>query len=100
MGSFSLTKAAKADLRNIARFTEKRWGRVQRRHYLKGLDDAFKMLSDSPKHGCSCDYIAPGLRRNPFQSHVIYYDIISDTDIQIVRVLHKSMDISKAPFST
>ena len=100
MGSFSLTRAAKADLSNIARFTEKQWGRVQRRHYLKGLDDAFKMLSDSPEHGYSCDYIAPGLRRNPFQSHVIYYEMISDTEIQIVRVLHKRMDVRKAPFNT
>ncbi len=100
MGSFSLTNAAKADLRKIARFTEQRWGREQRKHYLKGMDDAFRRLADSPALGVSCEYIAPGLRKHPFQGHVIYYDIASTARILIVRVLHKRMDVSQVPFDT
>lgn len=99
MGSFSLTNAAKADLRNIARFTEQEWGREQRKHYLKGMDDAFSRLADSPALGVSCEYIAPALRKHAFQSHVIDYDITSITRISIVRVLHKRMDVSRAPFN-
>ncbi len=34
--AFALTRAAKADLKAIAQFTEKRWGRVQRNLYIKG----------------------------------------------------------------
>ncbi|MEA3413386.1 MAG: type II toxin-antitoxin system RelE/ParE family toxin [Pseudomonadota bacterium] len=100
MGSFSLTNAAKADLRNIAKFTEERWGREQRKHYLKGMDDAFHRLADSPTLGVSCEYIASNLRKHPFQSHLIYYDIASATKIVIVRVLHKQMDVSQVPFDT
>jgi toxin ParE1/3/4 len=100
MSSFSLTNAAKADLRNIARFTEQRWGREQRKLYLKGMDDAFSRLADSPALGVSCEYIAPELRKHPFQSHVIYYDIVSATKILVVRVLHKRMDVSQVPFGT
>jgi toxin ParE1/3/4 len=100
MGSFSVSNAAKADLRNIARFTEKRWGREQRKLYLKGMDDAFHRLADSPALGVSCEYIASDLRKHPFQSHVIYYDIASATLILIVRVLHKRMDVSQVPFNT
>ena len=100
MGSFSLTNAAKADLRNIARFTEQKWGREQRKLYLKGMDDAFCRLADSPALGVSCEYIAPDLRKHPFQSHVIYYDIASTNRILIVRALHKRMDVSQAPFNT
>lgn len=99
MGSFSLTNAAKGDLRNIARFTEKRWGREQRKLYLKGVDDAFRRLADSPALGPSSEYIASNLRKHPFQSHVIYYDIASPTQISIVRVLHKRMDVSQMPFN-
>ena len=98
MGSFSLTNAAKADLRSIAKFTEERWGREQRRHYLKGMDDAFNRLADSPALGVSCDYIASDLRKHPFQIHVVYYDIASTNQIVIVRVLHKRMDVSQMPF--
>ncbi len=100
MGSFSLTNAAKRDLQNIANFTEQRWGRQQRRHYLKGLDDTFQILADSPEIGNACDYIAQGLRKHPHQSHTIYYDTISDTKIQIVRVLHKRMDVQYTIFDT
>lgn len=99
MGSFSLSNAAKADLRNIAKFTEHKWGREQRKHYLKGMDDAFRRLADSPALGVSCEYIAPDLRKHAFQSHVIYYDIASTTQIVIVRVLHKRMDVSQVPFN-
>ncbi len=98
MGTFSLTHAAKNDLRGIARFTEERWGRAQRRQYLKGLDEAFRMLADSPKLGNPCDYIEPDLRKYPFQSHVVFYDLLSDEEIQVVRVLHKSMDVHQAAF--
>ena len=100
MGSFSLTNAAKADLRNIAEFTEQKWGREQRKHYLKGMDDAFRRLADSPALGASCEYIAPDLRKHPFQSHVIYYDIASTTQVLIVRVFHERMDVSQLPFHT
>jgi len=98
MGSFSLSYAAKNDFRNIARFTEARWGRGQRNHYLKGLDKTFRLLADSPNLGNSCDYIASDLRKHPFQSHVIFYDTLSEEEIQIVRVLHKNMDVNQAGF--
>ena len=98
MGTFSLTHAAKNDLRGIAHFTEERWGRVQRRHYLKGLDEAFGMLADSPKLGNACDHIERGLHKYPFQSHVIYYDLLSNNQILVIRVLHKSMDVHQAIF--
>ena len=98
MGRFSLTQAAKNDLRGIARFSEERWGRTQRRHYLKGLDETFWILTDSPKLGNACDYIEPGLRKYSFQSHVVFYDLLSDTEIQVIRVLHKSMDVHQAAF--
>lgn len=99
MASFSLTKAAKSDLRNIARFTEQKWDRKQRRDYLKGMDDTFRLLADSPSLGVSCDYIARELRKHPFQSHVIYYEVASQGHVLIVRVLHKRMDVSQIPFN-
>ncbi len=98
MGSFLVTKAAKNDLRRIARFTEKRWGKAQRRHYLKGLDDAFHMLADAPMLGNQCNYIDKGIRKYPHQSHVIYYDALSDKEIRIIRVLHKRMDVQQTTF--
>jgi toxin ParE1/3/4 len=38
MLSFTLTNMAKADLKEIANFTQNRWGREQRNLYLQMLD--------------------------------------------------------------
>jgi len=100
MGAFSLTRLAKADLRNIAGYTERKWGRKQRKYYFKEMDGAFKILANAPVLGAMCDHIDKGLRKHPLQSHIIYYEITHKTSIQIVRVLHKSMDVEKASFSS
>lgn len=94
MTGFSVSSAARSDLKKIAAYTQKVWGAEQRRTYLKGLDLAFHFLAENPLAGVPCDYIAEGLRKHQFESHIIFYDK-DNTAINIVRVLHKSMDIER-----
>ncbi len=93
MKPFVLTHKAKADLRAIAIFTEERWGVEQRNVYIKQFDDAFHMLAASPSLGKSCDDIMPGYRKFPQGSHIVFYKDGSSSVINIVRILHKSMDV-------
>lgn len=94
MKTFTLTAKAKADLRAIAVFTAKRWGKEQRNLYIKHFDDAFHILADNPLAGKACDYIIKGYRKFPQGSHIIFYKSSSDKQkIKIIRILHKSMDI-------
>lgn len=95
MGAFSLTEAAKADLKSIAAYTQRRWGKEQRRIYAKQFDDAFRMLADTLEAGIACDVIKVGYRKFPIGSHVIFYRALSDTDMEIVRILHKRMDLGR-----
>ena len=95
MQRFSLTRAAKKDLRGIARFTEERWGHKQTKHYLKGMDDAFQRLADNPMFGSACEYVDAGLRKQLYQSHVIYYELKPVNAIRVVRILHKRMDVRR-----
>jgi toxin ParE1/3/4 len=98
MKSFALTHKALADLRAIAMYTEQRWGKKQRDLYIRQLDDAFKSLGNAPLVGKPCDYIKEGYRKYPQGRHIIFYRRGSTNTIQIVRILHKSMDIdSKLP---
>ena len=92
MESFQLSKEAKNDLRSIAVFTENRWGRAQRNLYIKQLDEAFLMLAQNPNLGISCDYIRYSYRKFPQGSHIIFYKRTAQSDILVVRILHKSMD--------
>jgi toxin ParE1/3/4 len=90
--AFALSNAAKDDLKAIARFTEKRWGKAQRNLYIKQFDDAFHLLAITPLAGKACDDIKTGYRKFPQGSHVIFYQTGSDNTILIVRILHKNMD--------
>lgn len=92
MSSFSLTNAARADLKSIAVYTQKTWGSNQRKGYIKDLDMTFHFLSENPLSGTPCDYIAPGLRKHTHKSHTIFYEA-NKKSISIVRILHESMDI-------
>lgn len=93
MKLFALTNKAKADLHSIAVFTQEHWGDKQRNFYIKQLDDAFHMLGRSPELGKSCDEIMPGYRKFPQGSRIVFYKEGSTSKIEVIRILHKSMDV-------
>ena len=93
MSKFTLTQRAKSDLKSIARFTENRWGREQRYIYIKQFDDTFHVLSNTPEIGNNCSYIKQNYQKFPQGSHIIYYRVTTQNSIQIIRILHKNMDV-------
>jgi toxin ParE1/3/4 len=92
MTRFVLTRKAVSDLRQIAAFTEQRWGRNQRNTYIGQLDAAFQRLADNPLQGKRCDDIRLGYRKFAQGSHVIFYRQSPDGLTEIVRILHRGMD--------
>jgi len=93
MKAFQLSQEAKEDLKKIALFTEKRWGRNQRFLYIKQFDDVFHSLTQSPSIGKTCDYIKKGYRKFPQGSHIIFYRGPENSKIFVIRILHKNMDV-------
>ena len=93
MPSFRLTALAKRDLKRIAVFTEHNWGTEQRNHYLSQFDQCFHKLSENSSLGNACDYIRTGYRKLPQGSHMIFYRMGPDNTIEIIRILHKNMDV-------
>lgn len=93
MTPFKLRAKAKYDLKGIALYTESKWGREQRNLYLKQFDDLFHTLADSPSMGKECDFIKKGYKKFPQGSHIIFYKNGSVSNIEIIRILHKNMDI-------
>jgi toxin ParE1/3/4 len=43
-----------------------------------------------------CDYILKGYRKYPVISHLIYYRIGDNDSVEIIRILHKNMDVTRA----
>lgn len=94
MTMFKITNKAREDLIGIARFTETKWGRDQRRFYLKQLDSTFHALAENPHLGRSCNYIRQGYFKYAEGSHVIFFRFGNEACIEIVRILHKRMDVA------
>ncbi len=100
MNAFVLTRDAKQDLRKIAIFTERRWGRDLRYSYIKQFDDSFHLLAENPSIGKRCDYIKKGYRKFPQGSHIVFYREAAKTTVIIIRILHKNMDVESKLLDT
>jgi len=93
MPAYRVSNRAQSDLLLIGRFTAREWGLAQRNFYLKQIDDCFSELAENPNLGMACDYISRGYRKIPQGRHVIFYKQGSGGIIEIIRVLHQSMDV-------
>ena len=92
MLSYKVTRKAQIDLLAIGRYTSRKWGKTQRNIYLKQFDDCFTQLAENPKLGVTCDYIKKDYRKFPQGSHIIFYRQNSNNVVEIIRILHNSMD--------
>lgn len=91
---FELSNAALADLESLGGYTQKRYGRDQRKKYLSQLHNCFIQLSKNPHLGHERPDIKPGYRSVVEGKHVIFYRV-KDTSIEIIRVLHGYMDLKR-----
>ncbi|MFV1984538.1 MAG: type II toxin-antitoxin system RelE/ParE family toxin [Thiohalomonadales bacterium] len=89
---YRITPRALDDLKNIGRYTEQNWGKVQRDLYLKNLEKRFNWLADSPGLGKHRPEINKDFYSYPQGMHVVFYLLHTDY-IDIIGVPHKDMDI-------
>ena len=69
MGKYRLSLQAGKQIRDIGRFTLRRFGVYQAEAYHAGLERTFGLLADFPKMGVAADELLVGVRRFRFQSH-------------------------------
>jgi toxin ParE1/3/4 len=88
--AYTLSKAARADLVDIAEYTIDRWGDAQAQKYVDDLLRRCAEAGDNPNAGKSSDDVLNGYRRIHEGRHVIYFRRVG-SDVEIVRVLHDRM---------
>lgn len=99
--SIRLGAAAEVDFANILKWTAENFGPRQSRAYRDRLVQAIGELANGPEvaDSKSRDEIAPGLRtlhiarRGRRGSHFLMYRVAPESTIEIVRILHDSMDL-------
>ena len=92
MLGLKLSPKAHSDLDAIWLYTVRTWGTAQAKDYLIALGGTIDILRVNPELGVSIEDIRPGYRRMTSGSHSIIYRI-GVTDVEIIRFLHKSMDV-------
>jgi plasmid stabilization system protein ParE len=90
--NIALTNLAKEDLIDIWLYGQKNWGAVNANQYLDSIDAFLKTLINLPEKFALRRDFQPPVRIAPFKSHLVVY-LESTRHIQIVRVLHQSMDV-------
>lgn len=97
MASFSLARAAYADLEEIDQYTLTTWGEAKRDEYIRALFDRFRDVAALPEQGRARPELAPGVRSLPHERHVIFYEYEEEDErCVILRVLHASRDVDTA----
>lgn len=93
MAKYHLTKKAIEDLTNIWNYTYDEWSEEQADQYYHMLLSKCKTISEQPGIGKPYDFIIDSLCGVIANKHVIFYLKIDDETIEIVRILHESMDL-------
>lgn len=92
MPKYILAPLAKKDMEQILRYTRREWGKSQAKKYTDEMKEQFEGIVRFPNKGKLCYDIAEECRKIQYKSHIIFYRKKGD-DIEIGRILHKSMDI-------
>lgn len=92
MAEFFLRPKAVADLDSIWDYTVDTWGEEQAERYIRMLNAGFERLAKEPTRGRPCDEIREGYLRHRVGHHVVLFRILESGDLDLVRVLHESMD--------
>ncbi len=94
MFKLKIKPLARRDLLEIWQYTYEAWGASQADSYLVSLETSLSDLISNPKLGRAIDDVRNNMRLHPFKHHLIIYQI-TDTSIEVVRVLHKRMDVKR-----
>jgi toxin ParE1/3/4 len=91
MSRYVLSPRAQADIDEIWDYTAETWNADQAERYIRQLHQAIETVARDPRRGLACDHIRPGYRKYSVGSHVLFFRL-TDSGIDVVRVLHQRMD--------
>jgi toxin ParE1/3/4 len=93
MSKYALSPAAQESLLDIKAYSIKTFGKKRTTVYFKALRDRMRLLSESSLTGIDRNEIKNGYYSYFEGSHTIYYRI-TETHIDIIDILHQSMEPS------
>ena len=91
---------ARRDITDVLRYTRDRWGNAQAREYRDLINDALENIAADPSSGKKRASL-PGILsfhiKQPGRDarHVVFYRVTDAGSVQVIRLLHDSMDFDQ-----
>jgi len=108
---YRVAPAARADIADVLRYRNSRFGSAARQRYLALIGTTFEAIANQPERigSHARNELAPGLRSFHLRHcrtqiayaginrprHIVFYRVGADRVIDIVRLLHESMEGSR-----
>lgn len=93
MQPYVLTAAAEDDLKDIARYTLKQWGKKQSLHYARLLETRFLEIADRTSFSRFFSVRYAQIQVTRCEHHYIFYIHPEGKQPCIIAVLHERMDL-------
>ncbi len=93
MPKFHLTNKAVEDLSDIWEYTYAEWSEEQADFYYEFLLSTCQELANKTSLGKNYSDVESNLLGYLANRHIIFYKTISKTEIEVIRILHSSMDL-------
>jgi toxin ParE1/3/4 len=88
-----ISSEAKADLENIWVYTFYKWSKEQADSYYSEIISQIEFLRSNYHSGKSAENIRPGYRVSVIKSHIIFYSLIENRELVVIRILHQSVHL-------
>jgi len=93
VAKFYLSNKAVEDLGDIWNYTVETWSEKQAEIYYSLLIDSCQELANKPNKGKSYDVVEKNVLGFKIGEHIIFYQIVSLKEIEVLRILHGMMDM-------
>jgi toxin ParE1/3/4 len=93
MAKVILRQEAIDDLNNIWEYTFEKWSENQADKYYAMLKLACKEIGNNPEIGKQYNKITKNLLGLHSGRHIIFYQLVDEEEIEIIRILHERMHL-------
>jgi toxin ParE1/3/4 len=93
MAKVILRQEAIDDLNDIWAYTFEEWSENQADKYYATLKFACKQIGENPELGKEYEEISGNLLGLKSGKHIIFYQMITENEIEVIRILHERMDL-------
>lgn len=93
MAKVILRQEAIDDLNDIWAYTFDEWSENQADKYYASLEFACMQIGKNPELGSEYEGIKSNLLGLRTGKHIIFYQVINEQEIEIIRILHERMDL-------